>query len=175
MQRIDEGFDTGPETFTVGVLLERSPVQGNRWISERWRAIGLAVGRQAAGPGDGPRPLVAESGDGGQVYLWPGFELRLHRDETESYHINLVSSNPAAFVVVREAEGGGMPQPCLVSLSYDEAHAFLEAEEQVFSVPLPPELHRWLEAYVVAHHAPAEPRKRKREDWKARAGKGERP
>jgi hypothetical protein len=46
----------------------------------------------------------------------------------------------------------------VVSLSYDKAHAYLEGDETVYSVPIPAELYRWsekkqasLESVVFSH------------------------
>jgi hypothetical protein len=54
----------------------------------------------------------------------------------------------------------------MVTLSYDEAAAYTEVEEEVFAVPMPPEVYRWVENYVLEHYVPEKRRKRKRVDWK---------
>ena len=45
--------------------------------------------------------------------------------------------------------------------------AYQEGDDLVYSVPIPAELYRWLEAYVIEHYAPVKRIKRKRKDWKA--------
>ena len=52
------------------------------------------------------------------------------------------------------------------NLSYDEATSYMEVDEPVFSLPMPPEVYRWLEAYVLEHYVPERKKKRKRDDWK---------
>jgi hypothetical protein len=60
-----------------------------------------------------------------------------------------------------------VPRPFLVSLSFDEANAYLETDDvDVFPVAMPPELYRWIEAFVLAHYVPEPRRKRKRDDWR---------
>ena len=53
----------------------------------------------------------------------------------------------------------------LLTLSFDEAHAYLEGDENLYTVPMPPEIYRWVEAYVLAHYVPEKRTKRKRRDW----------
>jgi hypothetical protein len=42
----------------------------------------------------------------------------------------------------------------------------MEVEEDVFSVPMPAEIYRWVENFVLQHYVPERRKKRKREDWK---------
>jgi hypothetical protein len=57
-------------------------------------------------------------------------------------------------------------RPFQVTLSYDEAASYMEVDEPVFSLPMPPEVYRWLEGYVLEHYVPERKKKRKRDDWK---------
>ena len=56
-----------------------------------------------------------------------------------------------------------------VSLSFDEAHAYLEGDDTVYAVDIPPELYRWTESFVLTHYCPQQMKKRKRRDWVDRA------
>ena len=58
------------------------------------------------------------------------------------------------------------PDPFIVTLSFDEAHAYLEGEDDIFDVDVPPELYRWVEAFVLVNYAPEKRVKRKRKNWK---------
>ena len=58
-----------------------------------------------------------------------------------------------------------MPDPYLVSLSFDEAHAYLEGDELVYSVPLPAQLYQWAEAYVLTNYVAIKKTKRKLKRW----------
>ena len=86
------------------------------------------------------------------------------RDAAESYWHTLVGRRPSLYVACRGDLDGAM-KPCTVSADYDEAGAYMEADDTVFAVPIPPEVYRWLEAFVLRHYRPAPPRKRRRADW----------
>ena len=51
--------------------------------------------------------------------------------------------------------------PEAVSLSYNEAGRWLDAQERVDNVPLPAAVREWLQGYTDAHYRP-EPKERKR-------------
>ena len=50
---------------------------------------------------------------------------------------------------------------------FDEAHAYLEGEDEIYAVDVPPELYLWAEAFVIANYFPEKKRKRKLRDWTA--------
>jgi hypothetical protein len=52
-------------------------------------------------------------------------------------------------------------------MSFDEAHAYLEGDDEIYAVDVPGELYRWTEAYVIAHYFPEKKKKRKLRDWSA--------
>jgi hypothetical protein len=118
-------------------------------------------------PGESPQDnvKVIKRGEIEQV-IYKNLKLRLFLDECESYYHNLMSPKPGCFVMARE-DDNGRPVPFLVSLSFDEAHAYQEGDDLVYSVPIPAELYRWLEAYVIEHYVPIQRKKRKRKNWKA--------
>ena len=158
-----EQIATPADRFPVCVIMERRQVHGNRWIDEAWRALGVTVG---ALPGPGPaEPRLLVAGERASQYLWTGLEVRLYPDEAESYYHNLKVASPSCYVVVRPRPDG-MPQPVLVTPSFDAGGAYQEGGETVHSVPLPPVLYRAVEAYVLAHYVPEPRRKRRRTDWK---------
>ena len=99
-------------------------------------------------------------------YLVTGLTIQLHPDECESYYHNLMSPEPGCFIVAEQNDDPDeMPVPYLASLSFDEAHAYLEGDEQVYSVPIPPELYKWAEAYVLTHYIAVRKTKRKLRNW----------
>ena len=155
----------GPaKRFPVSVVMERRSVQGNRWVSESWKAVGVAVGARTVAGGE-ENPLCLVSGRDASQYLWTGLTVELFPDETESYYHNLMVGTPGCYIVVRP-RADGMPEPVLVTLSFDAGQAYQEADETVYAVPLPPELYRAAEAFVIAHYVPEKKRKRKLENWK---------
>jgi hypothetical protein len=152
-----------PDAFSVSVIVEYVETPDNRWEEGQWRVAGVI----AAGP-DGqetapPRQLHAATQD--RQYLHAGLKLRLYKDDAESYYYNLVSDNPAVFVICSQ-EAGEPLQPFIVTLSYGEATSYMETDEIVETVAMPPELYRWAERFVLEHYVPEKRRKRKREDWK---------
>lgn len=156
--------DSGqPRAFAVRVLMRPGPVHAKPWMPRSWQVIGVVADGEDA-PVDGVQ-LAAEGDDGTQIYR--GLRVRLFADEAESYYHNLTVDRPRCFVITREDEGGRQA-PFLVTLSYDEANAYVEGDEQVHAVDLPPELYRWMEGYVLVHFLPEQRKKRKRTDWKAR-------
>ncbi len=141
----------------VAVVMERE-AHPNRW--EEWRHRVAEVVLHEAAFGDAPRPLR----EGGKLALWlyPGFELQLYADEAEGYYLNLSSGSPVWFVMWRLSEDDPTHAvPEAVSLSYNEAGRWLDAQEHVDNVPLDPELCAWLQAFTDAHYQP-QPKQRQR-------------
>jgi hypothetical protein len=155
-----------PQTFAVSVIMQQSP-SNSLWQSYYWQAVGVLAAEQQAAIGQKVE-LIHQQGPVSR-YLHPGFTLRLHLDECESYYHNLLSPEPRCYVVATEAEEDS-PVPFLVSFSFDEAHAYLEGDEIVYAVDVPAEIYRWAEAFVLAHYVPTKRTKRKRDDWKNSSG-----
>lgn len=144
-------------------MMQRRPSRLTVWSDYQWQAIGITVIQSGMEITDQAQ-LVHEDGDTRQ-YLYGGFEICLYIDECESYYHNLMSPTPRCYVVARKEEND-TPTPFLVSMSFDEAHAYLECDEEVYDVDIPAELYRWTEAFVLTHYAPEKRVKRKRQDWR---------
>ena len=141
----------------VAVLMEREAAP-NQW--EAWRFKLLDVVLHEDGFGTAPR-VLRDDGKHAQT-LFPGFTLELFKDQGEGYHLNLSSGHPVWFVMWRiDDEDPSRAWPETVSLSYNEAGRWLDAQERVDNVPLGTELTQWLQAYTDAHYQP-EPKKRRR-------------
>ncbi len=164
MQPIELSDRPTPEVseMPVTVVLERRPARGQPWIDTLWSAVGVVV---AAAPAD-PARAVRREADGSARYLVGGLRLHLYPDECESYYYNLLSPRPRCYVVAHAENDGDRPEPFLVTMSFDEAHAYLEGGDEIYAVAVPPEVYRWTEAYVLTHYAPQKRRKRKRQDWR---------
>ena len=94
--------------------------------------------------------------------LYPYFTLELFRDEAEGYFLNLRTGTPVWFVMWRiDDEDPSRAWPETVSVSYNEAGRWLDAQERVDNVPLAAPVVAWLQAYTDAHYRP-EPKKRRR-------------
>ena len=155
----DAAYDAPTPRPAVGVavLMERE-AQPNRW--EDWRfTVKDVVASEAAFGAD--RRILRDDGKS-QLALHPGFTLELFRDEAEGYYLNLSSGAPVWFVMWRtDDEDPSLATPERVSLSYNEAGRWLDAQERVDNVPLPADLVAWLQAYTDEHYRP-EPKKRRR-------------
>lgn len=141
----------------VAVVMDRE-ARPNRW--EDWRFKLVDVVPDESGFGEHAR-VLRDDGTW-QRSLHPGFVLELFRDEGEGYHLNLTSGSPVWFVMWRiDDDDPSSARPEAVSLSYNEAGRWLDAQERVDNVPLPPETIAWLQAYTDEHYRP-EPKKRRR-------------
>ena len=163
MEKLElEDFDTPlPESMRLAVLMEKRP-STHPWAEFSFDAVGVVVGEQ----GDRTPARVYRDGEV-EHFLIGGLTLQLHPDECESYYHNLMSPEPGCFIVAEQPDDPDeMPVPYLVSLSFDEVHAYLEGDEQVYSVPIPPELYRWAEAYVLTHYVAVKKTKRKLKNWR---------
>jgi hypothetical protein len=151
-----------PSSFSASVILEQSP-SDSPWADDKWEAIGVT-----AGSADDPEPAVTliYEKKGVRRFLNSGFTLHLYVDECESYYHNLMSPTPRCYIVA-DPDDNGAPTPVLISLSFDEAHAYLEGEEIVYAVDIPAEFYRWCEAFVLQHYVPEKKLKRKLKNWKA--------
>jgi len=154
-----------PGYFPVIVVMERRPAEVSAWVDHIWKAVGVTVGNTL----DSQHESMVEQQDGFRLYIYPGYQVNLHIDECDSYYHNLMSPSPQCYVIVRQDEEDDEPRPFIVSLSFDEAHAYLEGDDTVFAVDMPAELYRWTESFVLTHYCPQQLKKRKRKDWRKQA------
>ncbi|MDJ0739229.1 MAG: DUF3305 domain-containing protein [Gammaproteobacteria bacterium] len=162
MTERDSPADNPTPTFPVAVILERRKAS-SPWCDYTWQAKGIAVGRgdDAADP-----RVVRDDGDSA-LFLVGGLDVTLYADECESYYYNLISETPRAYVVAHVGDPDSAPEPFRISMSFDEAHAYLEGDDEIFAVDVPAEVYRWTEAFVIANYFPEKKRKRKLRDWTA--------
>lgn len=162
-----------PEHFPVSVLLESRPAV-SEWVDVVWTAIAVTIGSRNDQFDKQPR-LIRTSGESGHKeighkeirhYLCSGLQVKLYKDECESYYHNLMTPTPRCYVVAHSEDIEDPPQPFLITMSFDEAHAYLEGEDEIYAVDVPPELYKWVEAYILVHYAPEKRKKRKRKNWK---------
>ena len=148
---------TGPSPiapYPIAVIMERVKL-ANRWATERWETKGVM--RDIAPPGSGERVILSDEST--TQILFPGLTLRLHLDEAEGYYLNITSPQPKVFVLWRMREAIARPE--LLTVSYHEGARWMDAEESVDGVALPPELLQWIGEFVAEHYQP-EPRKKVR-------------
>ncbi len=169
MITVEEQVKDLPRCFPVAVIMQRVPSSVTTWSDYQWSAVGITVDPDQASAMTEPQ-LVYAQGERRQ-YLHHGFEVTLYQDECESYYHNLMSPSPRCYIVTRLNEDE-VPVPFQVSMSFDEAHAYQECDEEVFAVDIPPELYRWIESYVLANYVATKRKKRKRDDWKDQQPRG---
>ncbi len=121
-----------------------------------WHVTGVVVGEQFAS--DSRSGVCVRSGANGSLYLWRGFQVRLHPAQAEDYALNLGGDRPEVYVICRFDALGGI-EPLEVTVSLDRAQSLDSTElrtsdEMVLSTPMPAELGRWLEAFVTQHYQP---------------------
>jgi hypothetical protein len=148
-------------SIEVAVVMHREHI-GNPWQPWRW---GLAdVVPQEPSFGTEPRLLFHD--DNEERWLHPGFLVELFRDDAEGYYLNVTTPAPCWFVLWRMEEEATlreepMPRPVAVSLSYHDAGRWLDAQESVEQVPVPPQVIEWMRAFTEEHYV-IEPKRRKR-------------
>jgi hypothetical protein len=140
-------------SIPLAIVMQRRALQ-NRWQSEVWEPLGIVLNHAGGG---GPSLLVEEGGNA--QWLHPGFELKLYRDETEGYYLNVSSNEPRVFVMWRMEDALAVPK--FVTVSYNEAGRLMDGGEQVDTVPMPAEIMAWAGAYVEENYRP-EVKKRRR-------------
>ncbi|TFZ01517.1 DUF3305 domain-containing protein [Ramlibacter rhizophilus] len=145
----------------VAVVMRREKID-NRW--QPWRWVLDAVVPQEDRFGAEPRLLREDAGEA--LWLHPGFEVELFRDDAEGYYLNASSPAPCWFVLWRMEEtptvaDEPIARPAIVTLSYHDAGRWLDAQETVENVPAPPEVVALMREFVEAHYVP-EPKRRKR-------------
>lgn len=144
--------------FPISVIIEKTRLD-NRWVSEKWEAIGV-VPAFAAELDGAPKQIFSDAER--QRYLVGSFNLELFRDEVDNYHLNLTSPEPRVFVMWRMVDD--FPRPVMMSLSYGEAARWMDAGEECDGVPMPAEIADWLGDFVNTHYKPAVRHKVKRND-----------
>ncbi len=159
--KLDDFDQKLPDKMNMSVVMSKRP-SSHPWADFEYQAVGVV-----ATENDEAQPVRRIYQDGEvEHYLFSGLSLRLYVDECESYYHNLMSPQPGCFIVADDSESEGeMPVPYLVSLSFDEAHAYLEGDQQVYSVEIPPQLYQWAEAFVLIHYVAVKKSKRKLKNW----------
>ena len=144
-------------SVAAAVFMERERAP-NCWEDWRHRVADVVVQQDAFGQA----ARVLRQDENLRLTLYPAFALELFRDEAEGYYLNLSSGNPVWFVLWRiDDEDPSQASPVSISLSYNEAGRWLDAQEKVDNVPLSADVREWLQAYVDANYQP-EVKKRRR-------------
>jgi hypothetical protein len=155
-----------PSVVPVTVLVECRQARSGRWVEEQWEAVAVVAGEDVLA--DGIKSTLVHEDDECRRYLWSGLKVSFYKDACESYWYNLMSDSPYLYVVCFEIEGedGAISlNPVLVTANQQEATGHMETDDRVYSVPMPEQVHQWLERFVVENYVPAQKKKRKRRQW----------
>lgn len=149
------------QTIDIGIVLERRDVD-HPWKDHDWRIA--SVQTDVAVFGDDGAWHEIDRGDGWVRYVTAPLTLQIFARETEGYRYNLSNAVPAVYVVWREDEDSPADMsPFFATVCPYEAQTYLDGdEEQVESIPMPPEIAVWLADFVDAHHVDEPFYKRKR-------------
>lgn len=161
-------------SLPVTVLLERRIITRSFWSLPSWYLHTVAVGEGlSAADTSNMSATPAGSTDQGELFAWSGYKVTLYKDACERYWHALIGDKPLVYVVCRDdadaddevATAGISVSPLIVTIDYDEATAFAETDSLVLSSAIPPELYRYMEAFVLQHYKPQEFKKRTRKKW----------
>jgi len=155
------------EILPLGVVIEWRRVS-NPWIDHVWKPVDVFPGAPAADP-KGAWTLL-DSGEGWARYHAGTLPLELFRGETAGYLLNLSQSPPRVFVMLRQAEAAaerGDLVPFHVTACPQESQDYLDADEIVEPVPMPPAVVALVREFVQLHHVDVPFEKRKRKRWRS--------
>lgn len=153
-------------SIPVAAVLARKQISRAGWSLANWEGVAVLAGERFAA-GNAQRELLQE-GERGTQYLWDGLRLELYRDAAETYWFNLTGTRPSLFIICQEHEGGELV-PVTVTADHADSTSAVEADCKVFAVPIPAEVLRQLEEFVMTHFKPEPPRKRRRQEWSEQA------
>ncbi len=142
-------------SYPLAVIMERA-LLANRWGTEKWETKGVVPDNLPAGSAE----QVIFRDERTTQYLFPGFELKLRRDEAEGYYLNITSPQPKVFVLWRMRDEIARPE--FLTVSYNEGTRWADSGENVDGVALPVELLPWIGEFVERHYRPEPPKKKGR-------------
>ncbi|MDH3640204.1 MAG: DUF3305 domain-containing protein [Gammaproteobacteria bacterium] len=155
------------QVFPISVIIERRRLSRGDWSWPEWRVHGI-VAAKSPDSAAGLESTRIHSERDVERYLWTGLAVRFYRDAAENYWHNLKGRQPSVFVICRpqdEEHTESLLAPFLVTVDPYEAEAYIEGDDTVFAVSIPPEVYGPLERFVIDHYQPSEKRKRKKSKW----------
>jgi hypothetical protein len=142
--------------LTVGIVVAKRALKGP-WATHAWLPVAVlpAAPEIAAGT-----PLGAEGADE-RFYAGPA-TITLNASATAYYRDNLTAAQPSLWVVLRPV--GEEVEVAAVTADPYEGEALAESiGDIVETVPMPPEIQAWVQAFFEAFHVEREFFKRKRD------------
>src|SRR5262249_20817296 len=111
--------------YLLGVIMERTLIP-DRWGSEKWEAKGVVCDNRPVGAA---HEVIFRDARTTQ-YLFPGFELKLRRDEADGYYLNITAPLPKIFVLWRK-DDDELASPRLLTVSFNEGARWMDGGESV--------------------------------------------
>jgi Protein of unknown function (DUF3305) len=146
----------------VSVIMRREPIVGamSRWQSHRWVLENVILTGEATSTlveKTATKITNTDKNNSTERWIHAGCRVELFTDDAEGYYLNVTTDAPCWFVLWRMEEEAvistePIAKPEMVSLSYHDAGRWLDAQETVEQVPLPPEVVTWLKAFVDEYH-----------------------
>lgn len=147
----------------VGVVIERRAT-GSQWQPWSWYPWAVVP------PGDDRRWQVLRDAEDAMLFHGGLHTIALHRDQTAYYKQNLSLRLPLVYVALRPAEDAPVEEalePYHLTLSPDEAQAYVEGDGIVHPVAMPRFLAAWVAQFVAQHHREQEFLRHKRKGGSA--------
>lgn len=146
------------ERWTVSVIVEKRPLK-SRWQPFEWRPVAVLP----SAVDTAPWTLLSEEGGVGRWFVGLS-DLVLFEKETQVYKHNIEMREPAVYVVLRKDASERGVDLLLATIDPGEAHAHADTGDDILeAVPMPPEIHAWMSAFVAEHHVERGFWKRKRD------------
>ncbi len=157
-------------SLEVAVVMRKERIEGamSRWQTDRWVLDEV----QLQEPGFGTEPRMLYKNESMQRWLHGGLRVELFEDDAEGYQLNASTPAPCWFVLWRMEEEAGiadepLARPVVVSLSYHDASRWLDAQEMVEQVPVPPAVLEWMQSFIAVHYQPEAKRVKRPESFKS--------
>jgi hypothetical protein len=156
------------DTMPVGVVVERRELD-NKWVDHSWRPVSVIPGAPRI---DDWRQTIV--GDGWIQYHAATLDIEIFAKETEGYRVNLQSTRPAVYVVLRpnvNSDSAHEVDVFHVTVCPFEASLYTDiGDDIVEGVPMPLEIAAWLADFIDKHHVDVPFVKRKRLPYDPRKG-----
>lgn len=159
---VENATPSATAPYLLAVVMERAML-ADRWSSEIWEAKGVVRHIGAAGAAE----QVIFRDERTTQFLFPGFELKLRRDEAEGYYLNITSPQPKVFILWRKDDE--IARPRLLTVSFNEGARWMDGGASVDGVAVPVDLLAWIGEFVEHNYEP-EPKKKGR--WASNKDKG---
>ncbi|WP_404326787.1 DUF3305 domain-containing protein [Cobetia sp. UIB-001] len=155
------------DTRWLSVTLAPTTQKLGRFSIDTWRIADLSPSATPETDSHVAEPAAAD-----EVAHRRILPLQLHLTERTDYRYNLRCEQPRLFVQCDEREADGM-QPRVVTACQEVASHWMDGDQLVLDVPMPPALMVWLEAYLARHGERLDEGKKKKRKGAGRASQAE--